>query len=1643
MLPSTGDPSTDGESSGSGTGSGGASQSGTTCPPCTGSACNNNCALCSTANQNICITCKNNFALVSSNNCSTCGSSQYFKTTTQPCGQCPQNCSICSSSSSCSVCNTNYELNSSNNCQICKINNGQFYDSQKFQCGNCPSNCLTCNSSNDCSVCQSDYQVNSQKNGCQACLINQGQYYDSSQKICGQCPSSCLICMSSQDCSVCQQNYQLNSLNNGCEACLINQGQYYDSNTKTCINCLQNCLKCTNQSSCIVCAPGYYLDSNQCTKCSGSCLTCNGSSQNNCLSCSSEYFFYTNNSTCQKTCDIMGGFFIDQGKCSPCDQSCKTCNGPNNSQCITCATGLYKYVGDNLCKACPATLVQTTVINCNNSSQQCLYNNQTKSYELITICLACNQGYSLINNICVDSCSLISQNYYLNVNTNQCECSFSFPYKHIKQNNSIFCSSFQQLGYFCDNNKICHECSQLNCQTCQDQNTCTLCSSGYYLWLNECLQSCPSSRNLQISNSKAQCECIQDYILINPDNICVTKLIITQINLSKNSDFNIITVTFNRVPYPNELKGLSIQLDPGKLTLNTDYQIVSQQQVSNTITFNISVEQNRRVNEIVVYFGNQKEIFKIQNAILTTNNYNNSQQNMQAKIDSATNVSKVLVSGKGNGYIVILILKQFQILCFFSNFIQFFGPLILFKQFLPKMVYVGTILASSFIFNSIPDANQLSANIQNDTSSQTQVSSEQNLLQDLGLQENLYSSLPLPNISLIITIIIVVLCCFARWIMKGKYTTDIKDNQSFVGFKFIINNSLIPEDFYIEKQNILDLMQKSTQDLSTSHELFLNKDEKLLLDTDQLISCIKDKTKCQFFYPLRDFQNKSLIKKLIYFGDDFTLNKSQDKMPKQMNSIVHHYFGTQKEIKSQKIRILLDCTLEGCNNCVVALAQNVCKEECIPGYYSIKFILLYKCKKCDQSCLECDGEGPNKCTSCNQDSQLYQNQCCQIKNGEFYNSKTNQCEKCPQNCQICYEPNICNQCKANFEFDQLKQCVCPQSQQYFDDQTKSCLDCDKSCKTCKQTSKSCTSCQDFQFLNTQSLTCQNSCDQAGFYALEKNCLPCDSACLTCSISSKNCTSCKFGQFLNIQSQTCIDVCPTNGFYIEKQKCITCDSSCSTCSESSKCTTCAQNLYRYGGDNLCKPCHETSLNPAIISQQMQNCAKTIQKCLLNLETKMYELTSICQKCKGNFVLANNKCINHCSDIAQNYEYNNILQQCQCSSSNPYQHNQSNNNIFCYKFQLPGYYCDSNKICDPCLQPHCEVCNNQQICTICLNGHYLWQNDCLQTCESSKGLEPSQSKKECICIQDYIFYAPRKICILQLQISQIQLTKDIQYNIITVIFNRAPYTDELKTIRLIIDPPKLIQSKDYTIISQQQNDNNIIFQVSVQQNIKISQIVINYNNKQSIYQVQNTILTSDYVNNNLQNKQSAINNVKSLGQSLSTQEGLLQSIINILKNFQILCLLSNFVQLLGPLIVFKEQLPQPIYTGALLGASFIFTEIPSPDELSTNSNTTSNEDIDNHKKLLQQLGFKDNIYQNLALPHLLLIISVIISLLCLFARQVIEGKQYTITVVNFLVNIMSQLHQGYITCTLLSIYYSLEYSSQKQYAIMQLQEDGEAI
>ncbi|KAL4480115.1 hypothetical protein ABPG74_020631 [Tetrahymena malaccensis] len=728
------------------------------------------------------------------------------------------------------------------------------------------------------------------------------------------------------------------------------------------------------------------------------------------------------------------------------------------------------------------------------------------------------------------------------------------------------------------------------------------------------------------------------------------------------------------------------------------------------------------------------------------------------------------------------------------------------------------------------------------------------------------------------------------------------------------------------------------------------------------------------------------------------------------------------------------------------------------------------CFPCDQSCATCSASGPQACLSCKNLYFLNNNQCllCQVKNGKYYDSKQQTCNNCISNCQICQDGSTCQTCISGYNLNSSKkscdkiQSKC-QSQQYLSSQNQ-CVGCDKSCQECSGPgNNNCTQCSTNQFLdsNNSCQVCDQSCNQctdsgptncvqcstnyyldeknscvkcdgSGQFISQQNCLQCDQSCKECSGSSNNCTSCQQNLLFNPSNNTCKSQCD-DGYFQSGNQCLTCDQSCSTCSGSStQCTDCAPNYYKFGGSTICRQCQSNQV------QQIQNCIQVSQQCQLNQTTQKYEQVSVCNQCVGTMVLQNNQCIQSCSLIAQNYVYNDTLQSCQCSSAYPFQYNQPDGSILCSANQMQGFLCNSNKICSPCQIKNCQACNSDvNICTGCQNGYYLWQNNCISSCDSSSGLQISAQKTQCECLQNYFFSVTQKSCISKLTITQIKLSSNSQYNIITVIFNRTPFPEEKSSMSLLIDPNKLTLNTDYVIVSQQLINQNLIFEVSVQKNMKVSQFVINYNNQSEKYDVQNTILTSQYVNQQLQGMQDTMQSMNNAGQTLSPQDGAAYLIIKTLKNFQILCLLSNFVQILGPLIVFKPYLPQLAYVGTLLGASFIFNKIPDSTVLSNKQSSSQNSDVQQvGQSLFQQIGFSDNIYQNLLIPHLLLILAVVITLLCLFARWVMRGKQYTITVVNVIVNTMSSLHQGYITCTLFSIFYALQTSSQKQYAIIQL-------
>ena len=147
----------------------------------------------------------------------------------------------------------------------------------------------------------------------------------------------------------------VNPCYNSCERCeWINNGPTYENH---------NCIKCKEgyypspfiESNCYTeqemkqINSHYYLDKNisQFIECNSNCKTCNGSNNYNCLSCNNSLCLY--NGKCINRCPKKTFKSKDielNDICIDCHQNCKSCHEKGNSSymnCDTCPNNFIKY----------------------------------------------------------------------------------------------------------------------------------------------------------------------------------------------------------------------------------------------------------------------------------------------------------------------------------------------------------------------------------------------------------------------------------------------------------------------------------------------------------------------------------------------------------------------------------------------------------------------------------------------------------------------------------------------------------------------------------------------------------------------------------------------------------------------------------------------------------------------------------------------------------------------------------------------------------------------------------------------------------------------------------------------------------------------------------------------------------------------------------------------------------------------------------------------------------------------------------------------------------------------------------------------------------------------------------------------------
>ena len=225
------------------------------------------------------------------------------------------------------------------------------------------------------------------------------------------------------------------------------------------------------------------------------------------------------------------------------------------------------------------------------------------------------------------------------------------------------------------------------------------------------------------------------------------------------------------------------------------------------------------------------------------------------------------------------------------------------------------------------------------------------------------------------------------------------------------------------------------------------------------------------------------------------------------------------------------------------------------------------CSGCSENCLECNNE--SSCTKCDVSKGFYLhgNVCssCSTKNGKFIPQAGNSCQDCPDNCLECSDGSTCSKCDVSkgFYVKNGACAVCPKIGKFINSGGSECLDCPQGCTECSGMS-ACRSCDASKGYFLSSGSCQ-SCDlKQGKYISPAgtSCINCPTGCSQCS-DGISCSKCSLGDgYIQLPGSEKCSFCDTkNGFFIaSKTSCKACPSNCRVCSSTTACTTCKKGYF---------------------------------------------------------------------------------------------------------------------------------------------------------------------------------------------------------------------------------------------------------------------------------------------------------------------------------------------------------------------------------------------------------------------------------------------------------------------------------------------------
>ncbi|KAL4472940.1 hypothetical protein ABPG72_007817, partial [Tetrahymena utriculariae] len=493
------------------------------------------------------------------NQCQYCQDGTY-KVDSTNCGQCKNYCDICTSLTNCvkykacpkgqiidldqEVCVPCIKDLQNNIDCVYKCSTGQYFNQIKLTCSKCyylngtcleecPDNyyqdqiyftCVKCSSpfcqkcqgplDSDCTQCYFGLNLD-QFSLCGICQTENGYFIKNNK--CIPCQDQCLQCIDENNC-IQQLQCNLNQIYNPsikkCQNCILdlqNQNQcvlsckydqFFDSYAMTCSQCFYQfndmfykCQKSCNQ--------GFYHDDQfYCQPCDQSCLTCNGPSPQNCISCKNDSILTKQNSCIN--CLIESGQFIDKSyQCQNCPKKCLKCTDSSNCQKqLVCSSNTIYDEKKNQCLPClyDQSNNMQCVLECKPKIQIISQGSMCqKCYVQDGICqLNCNYGYYPDDSInsdvyiclpCSPPCKTCAKG------SNQCtSCQ-----NGLVLNDKFQCGLCQNGQYYEEEAKSCQQCES-HCANCDGplENNCLSCYNGFTF--NKKTKQCETASQAQNSN---------------------------------------------------------------------------------------------------------------------------------------------------------------------------------------------------------------------------------------------------------------------------------------------------------------------------------------------------------------------------------------------------------------------------------------------------------------------------------------------------------------------------------------------------------------------------------------------------------------------------------------------------------------------------------------------------------------------------------------------------------------------------------------------------------------------------------------------------------------------------------------------------------------------------------------------------------------------------------------------------------------------------------------------------------------------------------------------------------------------------------------------------------------------------------------